>query len=269
MKRTERIVLDETGDESQKGSDMTTVCCRVFVGRWEPTPGDVSTDLLEPMLIIPQLPDVEPTPTKAYSSDNRGSCNVYIRKMDLEKFGYTAGCPACEVHRTALPMSGQGHTAECRKRLEDAMTTHTSTATRVKATRVRQAERIIKDLDNSGKANPSSSSGCGQHKHVRLSDQEHVDSKPEGDTEMQTRGQEASVARKRPAETDVERLEEGSAETAETDPGKRIALKRQAEGDPSDSEKEDSAINSLAEFWHRKDDPDGEVDLLIFQQPDR
>ena len=45
-----------------------------------------------------------------------------------------------------------------------------------------------------------------------------------------------------------------------------VPLKRKAEGDPSDSEVEDSAINSLAELWHREDDPDSEVDLHIFQQ---
>ena len=106
------------------------------------------------MLIIPQLPDVEPSPTETYHSDNRGTRNVYIRKTDFEKFGCAAGCPACEVRRAGLPTSGQGHTAECRKRLEDAMTTDTSTATRVKATRVRQAERIIKDLDDSGRTCP-------------------------------------------------------------------------------------------------------------------
>ena len=63
---------------------------------------------------------------------------------------------------------------------------------------------------------------------------------------MQTGGQEASVARKRPAETDAEHLEEEATETAETDSDKRIALKRKAEGDRSDSEMEDSAIDSLA-----------------------
>ena len=56
---------------------------------WEPNPGDVSTDLLEPMLIIPQLPDVQPTPTRVYNSDNRDTRNVYIGKADLEKCGYT------------------------------------------------------------------------------------------------------------------------------------------------------------------------------------
>ena len=175
-------------------------------------PGDVSTDLLEPML-IPHLPDVEPAPTQTYHSDNRRTRNVYIRKTDLEKCGHIARCPACEVHRDGSPMSGQEHTAECRKRLEDVMTTDASTSTRVKATRVRQAERIINDLGDSGTTNPGSSSGSGQHKHVRFASQEHLESKP--DTEMQTGGQEAPVTRKRSAETDAERLEDETAETAE------------------------------------------------------
>ena len=80
------------------------------------------------------------------------------------------------------------------------MTTDTSVVTRVKATRVRQAERNIKDLDDSGGRNPSSSSGSGQHKRVRFSDQERLDSNPEGDTETQTSGQETSETRKRSAE---------------------------------------------------------------------
>ena len=28
-------------------------------------------------------------------------------------------------------------------------------------------------------------------------------------------------------------------------------------------------MNSLAELWHKEDDPDGEIDLLILQQRDR
>ena len=75
------------------------------------------------------------------------------------------------------------------------------------------------------------------------------------------------MTRKRSAETDAERLEEEAAETAETDFDKRTALKRKAEGDTSDSEMEDSAMNSVAELWHEEDDR--EVDLLILQQRDR
>ena len=126
--------------------------------------------------------------------------------------------------------------------------TDASTATRIKATRVTQTERIIRDWAILVRRTPARTLGI------------------EPDTEMQTGGQEAPVTRKR---SDAERLEEETAETAEADADKRIALKRKAENDPSDSEVEDSAMNSLAELWHREDDPDGEVDLLIFQQRDR
>ena len=154
-----------------------------------------------------------------------------------------------------------GHTAECRKRLEDAMMTDASTATRMKATRVRQNERIIRDLGDSGTTNPSSSSGSGQHTRVLFSDQ---DLEPKPDIEIQTGGQEAPVTRKRSAETNAERLEEETAETAKANADKRIALKREVENGPSDSEVEDSAMNSLAELWRREDDPDSEDDLLLF-----
>ena len=165
-------------------------------------------------------------------------------------------------------MSGQVHTAECRKRLENAMETDTSTATRVKATRVRQTERIMKDFDNPGMTNPSSSSGSGHTKHDRFADQERVDPNLGRDAEMKIPSQEASATRTRSAETDLERLEEGAAEVAETDPDKRIAVKRRAEGDPSDSEVEDSVMNLLANLWDQENDPDSEMDLLIFQQRD-
>ena len=56
------------------------------------------------------------------------------------------------------------------------------------------------------------------------------------------------MTRKRSAETDAERLVEETTETAEADSEKRNVWKRLAEGDPSDPEVEDSAMNSLAEL---------------------
>ena len=135
------------------------------------------------MLIMPHLLYVEPAPTQTYHSDNRGTRNVNIRKNDLERFGHTAGCLACEIHRAGSPMSGQEHTAECRKRLEDVMTNDVSTSTRVQATRVRQVERNNRNSNEPGVANPSSSSGSGQHKRVRFADQERPDPKLKRDTE--------------------------------------------------------------------------------------
>ena len=131
-------------------------------------------------------------------------------------------------------MSGQGHTAECRKRLEDVMMTDASTATRIKATRVRQTERIIRDLGDSGTTNPSSSSGSGQHKTRSIF---QIKTWNRNLIQKCTVGQEAPGTRKRFPETGAERQEE-TAETAKADADKRVALKRKAENDPSDSEVE-------------------------------
>ena len=114
-----------------------------------------------------------------------------------------------------------------------------------KATRVTQAERIIINSNDPWVANPSSSSGSGQHKRVRFADQERPDPKPERDTEMQIGSQEGFVTRKRSDETDAERLEEDIT-SAEADSERRLALKRKAEGDlddPDDLEVEDSVMN--------------------------
>ena len=95
-----------------------------------------------------------------------------------------------------------------------------------------------------------------------------MDTRPERDAEMQTGGQEAPVTRKRSADADAEHLEE-EVTSAEADSDRRLALKRKAEGDPSDSEVENTVMNSLAEWWRDNSDPDSETDLLIFQQRDR
>ena len=88
VKTTERTVLDETWTyvvpsvrrvpEEQRYDHRLLQSVRGTP--WGPNPGDVSTDLLEQMLIIPHLSDVEPAPTQTYHSDNRRTRNVYIRK---------------------------------------------------------------------------------------------------------------------------------------------------------------------------------------------
>ena len=44
---------------------------------------------------------------------------LYVTKKDLEKFGYTAGCPACDATQIGKRTSGIQHTNRCRDRLEE------------------------------------------------------------------------------------------------------------------------------------------------------
>ena len=46
---------------------------------------------------------------------------LYITKKDLEKFGYTAGCPACDATQIGKRSTGIHHTNRCRDRLEESI----------------------------------------------------------------------------------------------------------------------------------------------------
>ena len=43
---------------------------------------------------------------------------LYITKRDLDKHGYTAGCPACDATRIGKRSTGAHHTPACRERME-------------------------------------------------------------------------------------------------------------------------------------------------------
>lgn len=46
---------------------------------------------------------------------------VYIRKQDLEKFGFTDSCPACRIIKDRRFRSGCNHSEACRERIVQAM----------------------------------------------------------------------------------------------------------------------------------------------------
>ena len=74
-----------------------------------------------------------------------GPKRVYLRKEDMEKWGYTARCRRCQLVREGrLTKMNRGvpHTAQCRKRLEDCLKTADDP-------RLREAEdRINTELAN-------------------------------------------------------------------------------------------------------------------------
>ena len=45
--------------------------------------------------------------------------NVYIAKEDLERWGYTVGCPGCKSILRGT--TRQGHSEACRRRIENAI----------------------------------------------------------------------------------------------------------------------------------------------------
>ena len=89
-----------------------------FVGvPWEPYPGAKGGFELRSKVRLPaeQADVTETVKGKSHFTRRR----FRIRKEDLEKFGYTAGCPGCRaVSRGTTAMN---HTEECRKRIAEEL----------------------------------------------------------------------------------------------------------------------------------------------------
>eukprot|EP00435_Cladocopium_sp_Y103_P040755 s116_g11.t1 len=76
--------------------------------------------LERPLTLKPEVPEAvvrEPEPFRLEPATR----NLYIIQKNLEKYGYTAGCPACASALSGKRRPGTAHTAECRARLEKAV----------------------------------------------------------------------------------------------------------------------------------------------------
>ena len=98
VKTTQRIVMDETGTyvvqsvrrvpEEQRYDHRLLQSVRGTP--WEPNPGDVSTCLPEPLLIVTQQPDVEPTPTETFDSSQNRHRKSLVARRDVQPAKFTA-----------------------------------------------------------------------------------------------------------------------------------------------------------------------------------
>ena len=83
---------------------------------WDPQ-ASKRDDILLPQLIVegdqqPLAPSVPVEPPK------KSTRRLYITKRDLDKYGYTAGCVACDATRIGKRGTGVHHTPACRERME-------------------------------------------------------------------------------------------------------------------------------------------------------
>ena len=81
---------------------------------WDPTPG-VDPELIPTAVRGPPIPDEEVKPPEL--EPGMVGRRTPIRKADVVKFGYTAGCPAC-AQLEAGDATRMGHNEVCRRRVE-------------------------------------------------------------------------------------------------------------------------------------------------------
>ena len=84
---------------------------------WEPVPGRSGEIELKCKVSLPML---EEAITKSVQvRDEHMPRRFRIKKSDLERYGYTIGCPGCRAANRGLV--AVGHTEECRRRIEDEL----------------------------------------------------------------------------------------------------------------------------------------------------
>ena len=70
--------------------------------------------------LVTEMTEAEEEAERQVELEDKIPARFYIRKVDLEKHGYTANCPGCKAALRGT--TKQKHTETCRARLFEAMT---------------------------------------------------------------------------------------------------------------------------------------------------
>ena len=101
---------------------------------WNPNPA--AADALPADMAVP-MPAPAPVPqvVVAAAPVDRAASRVYIKKADVQKYGYSMNCPGCRSVMTNT--TARAHTEECRKRLESCLAEDEETKLRSEAAKLR------------------------------------------------------------------------------------------------------------------------------------
>ena len=86
---------------------------------WDLAGGNSGSWLDRPLSLRAEVPEVEVREPEPFRLEP-GTRNLYITQKNLEKYGYTAGCPACESAQRGKRKPGIAHSHGCRVRIEAA-----------------------------------------------------------------------------------------------------------------------------------------------------
>jgi len=85
---------------------------------WCPNPTRSDPTVLPaPVVLRIRNPEVPSVPTEGRRPETQPR-QYYIKQSDLDAYGFTGGCPACDAIRANLPRAGKNHSIACRQRIE-------------------------------------------------------------------------------------------------------------------------------------------------------
>ena len=129
--------------EDRWNADLVTNLCGV---PWNLNKGEIDVSESSPELPYPLdiKPEVTEVPNVAAEANEAAVHfrRTYLTKKDLQKHGYTNGCPACAAISGGFDRAGLAHTEECRKRLEGKLKEEPEGNKRLKETDDRTHQRM-------------------------------------------------------------------------------------------------------------------------------
>ena len=106
--------------------------------QWNPNPaaGETAADAFPADMAVP-MPVLAPVPhvVVAAALVDRAASRLYIRRSDVQKYGYSMNCPGCRSVMAGT--TARAHTEECRRRLENCLAQDEETKFRSEAAKLR------------------------------------------------------------------------------------------------------------------------------------
>ena len=196
---------------------------------WAPTPKtaarpDEALELPAAVAIEPEMPD---EPAREVEAGPRPELpkRVYLRQQDLDRHGYTASCPACDLIRAGISREGVNHTEFCRNRVVTEMGKTEEGKKRLAAAKLKET--------------PKSKLKVGEPAQASLP--QSPDPVAKRTTAQETTSQEAQVLKKtRTAESKRPRLDPGVSSAASAQqpaPAEPEPMEVSASSEPASSSK--------------------------------
>jgi hypothetical protein len=156
---------------------------------WEVYPGVKGSAEIRSRVRFPQEPGEAPRPIRG--RDEYIPRRFRIQKGDLQKFGFTAGCPGCRAANRGLPATG--HSEECRRRIQEEL--EKSGDSRIERESVRANKYFGELLEESEKKRQKTPEGQGGDpvQGGREGDDQRVDGDGQGVPGVQPRARDEGV----------------------------------------------------------------------------
>ena len=111
---------------------------------WNPNPA--AGEMAVPMPAPAPVPQV----VVAAAPVDRAASRLYIRRTDVQKYGYSMNCPCCRSVMTNT--TARAHTEECRKRLENFLAKDNETKFRSEAAKLRVEGWLASGVESTDKS---------------------------------------------------------------------------------------------------------------------